>query len=112
MYAMIVIVMKYFKNLVYFNVLAEELTDLHVHTKLPVFNKECTTFQKKVTTVSTLNKVLKKKMTSKKCLLQIHKINLLRYSSCFGFCRKRSFNVVRRIKTWLRTFMTDNSLNN
>ena len=65
MYTMIVIVTKHLKILFTLMRLQKNL-DLYVHTKLPVFNKKCTRLLKKVTKVSTLNKILNKKNDKQK----------------------------------------------
>ena len=100
-----------FKSLVCFNALAEELADLHVYIKL--YNKESNTPLKKVTKISTVCEILNKKPTSKKYLPEIHKLLQIYFSiALVSTSAERSFSVMRRIKTWLRSSMTDNSFNN
>ena len=103
--------LQHFKSLVYFDALAEELADLHFHIKL--YNKESNTPLKKVTKITSVCEILNKKPTSKKCLSEIHKLLQIYFSiALVSASSERSFSVMRRIKTWLRTSTTDNSLNN
>ena len=97
---MSVIITKYFKSLVCFDVFTEELAHLHSHIKL--FNKESTTPLKKVTKISTVCEVLSKKPKSKKCFLKIHKLlQIYRGVALVSAFAERCFSVMRRIKTWL-----------
>ena len=67
----------------------------------------------KVTKISTVCKVLNKKLTSKKCLSAIHKLFQIYCGiALVSAFAERSFSVIKRIKTWLRSTPTDNSLNN
>ena len=88
--------------------LGQELADLNVHIKL--FNKESTAPLKKVTKISTVCQVLNKQPTQKKCLSEVHKLLQLYCGiTLVSASAERSFSVMRRIKTWLRSTMRDNS---
>ena len=100
-----------FKSLVRFDVFTEELADLHAYIKL--FNKESTTPLKKVTKISTVCDVLSKKPTSKKSFLEIRKLLQIYCGvALVSTFAEKSFSLMRKIKTWVRSNMRDNSLNN
>ena len=92
--------LQHFKSLVCFDALAEELADLNVHIKL--YNKESIMPLKKVTKISTVCEVLNKKPTSKKCLLEMHKLFQIYFSIALDLASaERIFSVTRRIETCL-----------
>ena len=75
-----------------------------------LFNKESTAPLKKVTKISTACQILNKQPTQKKCLSEIHKLLQLYCGiTLVSASAKSSFSVMRRIKTWLRSTMRDNS---
>ena len=77
------------------------------------YNKESKTPLKKVTKISTVCEVLNKKPTSKKCLPEILKLLQIYFNiALVSASAERSFSVMKRIKTWLRSSTTDNSFNN
>ena len=77
--------LQHFKGLVRFDVLAQELVDLHVHIQL--FNKENTTPLKKVTKLSTVCGVLNEKPSSKKCFSEMNKLLQIHCSIALEFQR-------------------------
>lgn len=91
--------------------LKNELQELPVHIKL--YNRESEIPLRKVTKVSTICDVLNKKQSSKESLPEIDKLLCL-YNSVplVSATAERSFSVMRRIKSWLRSTMSANSLNN
>ena len=91
--------------------LKRDLKDLPVHVKL--FNKEAPVPIKKVTKVSTICDILNSKQSTKECLPYVHKVLVL-YNSIplASATAERSFSVMRRVKSWLRSTMSANTLNN
>lgn len=92
--------------------LSEELQELPVHIK--IYNKETSVVPiRKVTKVSTICDVLTEKQSSKECLPEVHKLLKL-YNSVplVSATAERTFSVMRRLKSWLRSTLTANSLNN
>eukprot|EP00112_Aurelia_sp_Birch-Aquarium-sp1_P002162 Seg1233.3 transcript_id=Seg1233.3/GoldUCD/mRNA.D3Y31 product="hypothetical protein" protein_id=Seg1233.3/GoldUCD/D3Y31 len=91
--------------------LENELQELPVHIKL--FNKESDVPIRRITKVSTISEILNKKPASKECLPQIHQLLKLYTTVPLGSATaERSFSAMRRIKSWLRSTMAANSLNN
>ena len=91
--------------------LKNELKEIPVHIKL--YNHESTIPLKRVTKVSTICDVFNQKQSSKETLPEIHKLLCLYNSVPLGSATAvRSFGAMRRIKSWLRSTMSGNSLNN
>ena len=68
---------------------------------------------KTVTKISTLCEVMNTMRDSKDCLPQIHKLLKLYLSVPLGSATaERTFSVMRRVKSWLRSNTSPNSLNN
>ena len=91
--------------------LVEQLAELPVMLKL--YNAECVLPIKKVTKLSTLCEIFNHRESTKECLSEVHKV-LTFYMSVpiSSATAERSFSVMRRIKSWLRSTMSENSLNN
>ena len=91
--------------------LVEQLAELPVVLKL--YNAECVLPIKKVTKLSTLCEIFNHRKSTKECLSEVHKV-LTFYMSIpiSSATAERSFSVMRRIKSWLRSTMSENSLNN
>ena len=91
--------------------LVEQLAELPVMLKL--YNAECVLPIKKVTKLSTLCEIFNHRESTKECLSEVHKV-LTFYMSIpiSSATAERSFSVMRRIKSWLRSTMSENSLNN
>lgn len=91
--------------------LKNELQEIPVHIKL--YNQETTVPLKKITKVSTICDVLNQKQSSKETLPETHKLLCLYHTVPLGSATaERSFSAMRRIKSWLRSAMSENSLNN
>lgn len=91
--------------------LKDELQELPVHIKL--LNQESHAPVQRITKVSTICEILNEKSTSKECLPQLHQLLKLYTTVPLGSATaERSFSAMRRIKSWLRSTMTANSLNN
>ena len=92
------------------NTLTEQLAELPVVLKL--YNAECVLPIKKVTKLSTLCEIFNHRESTKECLSEVHKV-LTFYMSVplSSATAERSFSVMRRIKSWLRSTMSENSLN-
>ena len=90
--------------------LVEQLAELPVMLKL--YNAECVLPIKKVTKLSTLCEILNHRESTKECLSEVHKV-LTFYMSVpiSSATAERSFSVMRRIKSWSRSTMSENSLN-
>ncbi len=71
---------------------------------LKLYNAECV-LPIKVTKLSTLCEIFNHRKSTKECLSEVHKV-LTFYMSI------PSFSVMRRIKSWHRSTMSENSLNN
>ena len=79
---------------------------------LKIFNKEATCYIKKVTTLATVCDVLNSRNPHKLSVPNVHKLLVLYHSVAFSSASaERSFSVMRRLKTWLRSSLTANSLN-
>ena len=91
--------------------LVEQLDELPVMLKL--YNAECVLPIKKVTKLSTLCEIFNHTESTKECLSEVHKV-LIFYMSVpiSSATAERSSSVMRRIKSWLRSTMSENSLNN
>jgi 4'-phosphopantetheinyl transferase EntD len=90
--------------------LFQELKDLPVHVK--IFNSESAVPIKRVTKVSTVADIFVAKQSTKVCLPTVHRF-LLYYSLALSSATaERTFSTMRRIRSWLRTSMSANSLNN
>ena len=91
--------------------LKSELEELPVYIKM--YNKESEIPLLKVTKVSTICDVLTKKQSFKESLPQIDKLlSFYNVVPLVSATAERSFSVMRRIKSWLRSTMSHNSLNN
>ena len=90
--------------------LGKELGDLPLLLK--IFNKEATCHIKKVTILATVCDVLNSRNSHKLSVPNVHKLLVLYHSVAFSSASaERSFSVMRRLKTWLRSSLTANSLN-
>ena len=80
---------------------------------LKVYNAECALPIKKVTKLSTLCEKFNHRESTKDCLSEVHKL-LTFYMSVplSSATAERSFSVLRRLKLWLKSTMSENSLNN
>ena len=90
------------------DLLIEELKDLHVHINL--YNMELILESapviKKVTAISTIQDVLNTKPVSKASLPETHKLLILMSTFALSSATaERTFSVMRRTKTWLRSRM-------
>ena len=86
------------------DLLIEKLKDLHVHINLYI---------KKVTAISTIQDVLNTKPVSKASLPETHKLLILMSTYAMSSATaERSFSVMRRTKTWLRSRMCPGMLTN
>lgn len=101
----------------FFNVekLTVDLNELPVHIKL--YNtemKEQSKVQiKELTSVATVEQVLNVKPVSKTTLTELHKLIVLYKTYAMSSATaERSFSAMRRIKSWLRSRMSDNMLTN
>ena len=92
------------------NTLVEQLAELPVVLKLN--NAECALPMKKVTKLSTLCEIFNHRESTKDCLSEVHKL-LTFYMSVplSSATAERSFSIMHRLKSWLRSSMSENSLN-
>ena len=68
---------------------------------------------RKVTKIDTICEIMASKECHKECLPEIHKLLQLYNSVALSSATaERTFSTMRRIKTWLRSNMTANSLSN
>ena len=103
--------MAWFESIVDIASLENELKELPIYLKL--YNAESNNKIKKVTTVPTICDILNWKNSYKVCLPNIHKLLLFHNTVPFSSATaERTFSGMRRIKTWLRSTMSSNSLNN
>ena len=92
------------------DILVEQLAELPVVLKL--YNAECVLPVKKVTKLSTLCEIFNHRKSTKECLFEVHKVLTFYMSIPISFATaERSFSIMRR-KSWLRSTMSENSLNN
>ncbi|XP_028414610.1 zinc finger MYM-type protein 1-like [Dendronephthya gigantea] len=93
------------------DILEEQLKELPVVLKL--YNAEHALPIKTVTTLSTLCEILNSRKSIKECLSEVHKL-LTFYMSVpiSSATAERTFSTMRRIKSWLRSTMSENTLNN
>jgi len=91
--------------------LMSEAQELPVYIKL--YNRKSRTPITNATKVSTLCEVMNSVSDSKDCLPQIHKLLKLYMSVPLGSATaERTFSAMRRVKSWLRSAMSSNTLNN
>ena len=91
--------------------LTTEAQELPVYIKL--YNRKSIIPLKTVTNISTLCEVVNTMGDSKDCLPHIYKLLKLYLSVPSGSATaERTFSVMRRVKSWLRSNMSPNSLNN
>ena len=91
--------------------LMSEAQELPVYIKL--YNRKSLTPITNATKVSTLCEVMNSVSDSKDCLPQIHKLLKLYMSVPLGSATaERTFSAMRRVKSWLRSAMSSNTLNN
>lgn len=103
------------KKFVQVNLLVEELKDLHVHINLynMELKLESMPIIKKVTAISTIQGVLNTKPVSKASLPETHKLLILLSTYAMSSATaERTFSVMRRVKTWLRSRMCPGMLTN
>ena len=79
---------------------------------IKIFNKEAVPLRK-VTKIDTICEIMASQECHKECLPQTHKL-LQMYNSVAlsSATAERTFSTMRRIKTWLQSNMTANSLSN
>ena len=97
------------------DLLIEELKDLHVHINLyhVELKLESAPVIKKVTAISTIQDVLNTKPVSKASLPETHKLLILMSTYAMSSATaERTFSVMRRTKTWLRSRMCPGMLTN
>ena len=103
--------LEHISQIVNLGVLAHEVRELPLYIKL--YNQETTIPLKRVTKVTSICDVLNQKPSSKACLPEVHKLLKFYNTIALGSATaERSFSVMRRIKSWLRSTMSANSLNN
>ena len=91
--------------------LTSEAQELPVYLKL--HNRNSSAPITKVTKVSTICDVMNSVSDSKDCLPHIHQLLKLCMSVPLGsVTAERTFSVMRRVKSWLRSSMSSNTLNN
>jgi len=100
-----------FSNVIDVTKLAVELKQLPVF--LDLFNADNKIPITSVTSVASVMNIMNFKPSFKKCAPQVHTLLLLYNSVGFSSATaERSFSAMRRIKTWLRSTMSANTLNN
>lgn len=91
--------------------LTTEVQELPVYIKL--YNRKSLTPLKCVTKVSTICEILNSLSDSKECLPEIHKLlKLYMTVPLASATAERTFSTMRRVKSWLRSTMSSNTLNN
>ena len=103
-------VLKCFK-IINIKILENELKELP--TFLKIFNQESSMKIKNFTMISTICDIMNMRPSFKRCNEEIHKLLLLYATMPLSSATaERTFSVMRRLKTWLRSTMADNQLNN
>jgi len=103
-------VLNFFATIVSPKLLAAELKDLSVVIRL--YNSERTVPLKKVTNVSTIRDIFSEKASWRQTLPEVHKLLQLYCTIPLSSATaERTFSVMRRMKTWLRSTMSSNKLN-
>ena len=98
-------------NLIDLDTLKGELQELPIYIK--IYNKEVAIPIRKITKINTICEIMSSKECHKECLPELHKILQLYNSVALSSATaERTFSTMRRIKTWLRSNMTANSLSN
>jgi hypothetical protein len=101
----------HFDELINLNELKAELSELPVYIKL--FNQESSCKLKRITMVSTICDVMNAKASIKTICPNLHSLLILYHSFALSSATaERTFSVMRRVKSYLRTTMSANSLNN
>ena len=91
--------------------LKSELKELPTYLK--IFNAEQSFKVKSVTLISTICDIMNIRQSFKSCNEEIHKLLLLYATMPLSSASaERTFSVMRRLKTWLRSTMAENQLNN
>ena len=91
--------------------LENELKELPTYIKL--YNAQSQVKIKHVTMVSTVCDILNWNQSYKECLPNVHKLLQLYLTIPFSSATaERTFSVMRRVKTWLRSTKSSSALNN
>ena len=98
-------------DLIDLDTLKEELQELPIY--IEIYNKEFAIPIRKITKIDTICDIMSSKECHKECLPELYKILQLYNSIALSSATaERTFSRMRRIKTWLRSNMTANSLSN
>ena len=100
-----------FKKYMQIGSLENELKELPTYIKL--YNAQSQVKIKHVTMVSTVCDILNWNQSYKECLPNVHKLLQMYLTIPFSSATaERTFSVMRRVKTWLRSTMSSSTLNN